>query len=374
MQAETRDPRVPIFFGVEGIRVRPAGLTLSLGSEPAHAGCRRGSVIRTSIKVAGLLGLALFVFFIVDSGAEDVGRIMLILGWRLAPITLFHVVPLVFSAVSWRALIRPSSRARLAAVLQIRWIRESINSLLPVAGVGGDFASVRLLAQRGVPGVDAAASLVADTTVGVSTQLVFVLAGVALLLSRYRGDGTLDLAYALLAGVAVFVALIAGFLRAQHRSLFAAVLRFAHSLAPAQGLAAFEGGAAKVDSAIVATYQRKGALAAATLVRLIGWAVGAGEVWLVLHFLGRPFGVVDAFVMESLSSGVRAAAFLAPGGLGAQEGAFVLFGHLFGLPADVALAISLSKRVRELALGVPGLILWQWIEGRRLFGRGSARA
>jgi hypothetical protein len=35
----------------------------------------------------------------------------------------------------------------------------------------------------------------------------------------------------------------------------------------------------------------------------------------------------------------------------------------------VALSISLSKRVRELALGVPGLILWQWIEGRRLIGR-----
>jgi len=31
----------------------------------------------------GLLGLALFVFFVVDSGAEDVGRVMLVLGWRL---------------------------------------------------------------------------------------------------------------------------------------------------------------------------------------------------------------------------------------------------------------------------------------------------
>ncbi len=221
--------------------------------------------------------------------------------------------------------------------------------------------------------MDAAASVVADTTVGVATQLVFVLAGVALLLARNRGDGALDLAYALLGGLAVFVALIAGFLRAQHRSLFATVWRFAHSLAPAQGLAGLEGGAAKVDDAIVATYRRRGALASASLVRLADWVVGAGEVWLVLFFLGRPFGVVDAFVMESLSSGVRAAAFLAPGGLGAQEGAFVLFGHLFGLPADVALAISLSKRVRELALGVPGLILWQWIEGRRLIGR-RARA
>jgi putative membrane protein len=211
--------------------------------------------------------------------------------------------------------------------------------------------------------------VVVDTTVGVVTQLVFVLAGVALLLARQNGGGALDLAYGVLVGLAVFVALIAGFLFAQHRSLFATILRLARGLAPAQGLAELEGGPSKVDEAIVATYQRSGSLLGAGLVRLAGWAVGSGEIWLVLHFLDRPFGLFDAFVLESLSSGVRGAAFLVPGALGAVEGGFVLFGQILGLPPDVALAIALSKRVRELALGVPGLILWQWIEGRRLFGR-----
>ncbi len=119
-------------------------------------------------------------------------------------------------------------------------------------------------------------------------------------------------------------------------------------------------------------YRRGGALIRASLLRLLGWAAGAGEVWLVLYCLDRPFSFVDAFILESLTSGVRAAAFMAPGALGAQEGAFVVFGHLMGLPPDVALAISLAKRVRELALGIPGLMLWQWVEGRRLLGRGKA--
>ncbi len=30
--------------------------------------------------------------------------------------------------------------------------------------------------------------------------------------------------------------------------------------------------------------------------------------------------------------------------------------------------MSLLKRIRELTLGVPGLIAWQWIEGKRLIG------
>jgi uncharacterized membrane protein YbhN (UPF0104 family) len=85
-------------------------------------------------------------------------------------------------------------------------------------------------------------------------------------------------------------------------------------------------------------------------------------------------GVIDAYILESLGSGVRAAAFIVPGALGALEASYVLFGALFGLPADTALVISLSKRVRELALGVPGLLAWHWIEGQYLLHRGESKA
>jgi putative membrane protein len=184
----------------------------------------------------------------------------------------------------------------------------------------------------------------------------------------------LAVALALLIGLGIFVGLIAGFVLAQHRGMFATVARLAGGLAPTDALMGLAGSATKVDEAVVATYRRGGVMLRANLIRLVGWAAGAGEIWLVLHFLGQPFSLTDAFVLESLSSGVRAAAFMVPGALGALEGGFVVFGALFGLPADVALAISLSKRVRELALGIPGLIAWQWIEGRRLIRRGEDRA
>src|SRR5262249_21943345 len=82
----------------------------------------------------------------------------------------------------------------------------------------------------------------------------------------------------------------------------------------------------------------------------------------------------DALILESLGSAVRAAAFAVPGALGALEGGFILFGALFGLPADAALAISLSKRVRELALGLPGLFVWHWLGVHYLLLRAAERA
>ncbi len=294
---------------------------------------------------------------------------MLVLGWWLLPITLFHLVPLSFDALSWRELIPAPSRPNVFSVIWNRWIRESINSLLPVAGVGGDIAAARLAHRRGVPGAEAAASMVVDLTVGVATQLIFVLAGVTLLVTRSSEHTAVRVAVALLIGVSAFAAAITAFVLVQHRSMFVVLAKLARRVAPEKWLNGFTGHASAIDDAVVATYRRSFALLRANLLRFVGWAAGAGEIWLVMHFLTRPFSVTDAFVLESLGSGVRAAAFMVPGALGAVEGGFVLFGALFGLPADIALAISLSKRVRELALGLPGLIVWQWVEGRHFLRR-----
>ena len=50
---------------------------------------------------------------------------------------------------------------------------------------------------------------------------------------------------------------------------------------------------------------------------------------------------------------------------GASKGGFALVSGLFGIPADTAIALSMVKRARELAVGVPGLLAWQWSELRR---------
>ena len=339
------------------------------------SGARTGShVIRTSLIVAGIFGFLLVVFLIVDSGAADVARAMLVLGGWLVPITLFRLVPLSFDALSWRELLPASSRPEIFSIVWMRWIRESINALLPVAGVGGDIASARLVHRRGVPGAKAAAAMVVDVTVGVATQLIFVMAGVTLLAARSSASAAIPVAWAMLIGIAVFVAAIASFALVQHNSMFVVFARLARRVAPRNWSFDLTGSALAIDDAVVATYRRGFAVWRAGLLRLAGWAVSAGEIWLIMHFLSRPFSLTDAFVLESLGAGVEMAAFLVPGALGAREGGFVLFGALFGLPADIALAIPLAKRVRELALGLPGLMVWQWVEGHYLIRRGDDRA
>jgi putative membrane protein len=312
----------------------------------------------------------LVVFLVVDSGAGEVARAMLLLGWLLLPIALFQIVPLSLSALSWRELMPAPDRPKVFVIILIRWIRASINTLLPVAGVGGDIVGARLVHHRGLPGVQAAASMVVDTTVGVVTQLIFVVAGAALLIARLGGLASVPAARALLIGVGALASLVAIFVGLQHRSLFLKFASFAQRVAPGKWPTIFTGSASATDKAIVDTYRRI-AFLRSNLLRLAGWAASAGEIWLVMLCLHKPFSGIDALVLESLTSGVSAVAFMVPGALGAQEGGFVVFGALMGLSADTALAISLSKRVRELLLGLPGLFVWQCIEGRHVLRGGE---
>jgi putative membrane protein len=317
--------------------------------------------------------LLLVVFLIVHSGAAEVGSAMLVLGWWLAPITLYHLLPLYFDAASWRELFPAANRPGRLSFVWMRWIRESVSTLLPVAGVGGDVVGARLAHQRGISGAQATASMVVDVTVGSATQLVFVLIGVGLLTAGKTHDAAAT-AWGLTIGVAIFAAAIGIFVRLQHNSMFAMLIGWANRLAPESWMSGFTGRAEAIDQAIVATYRHRVPLSYSSLLRLVGWAIGTGEVWMATRVLGHPLNLIDSFILESLSSGVRGAAFMVPGALGAQESGMVLFGALLGLPADLALAVSLTKRVRELALGLPGLAAWQWVEGRRLLARQTDQA
>jgi putative membrane protein len=323
--------------------------------------------------IAMCLGLALAVYLIVASGADEVARAMLLIGWGLVPIALYHLVPMTLGALSWFYLLPRKSRLGIGPVIGIRWLRESINSLLPVAGVGGDLVAARLTYLRGVPGGAAAGSIVVDITVGVATQMVFVMIGLALLVIHSHEPAVLTVAWAVLAGIGLFFVAIVVFLVVQHRGMFEVSARLAGGLLKNGRLLELAGKASAIDAAVVAIYRDRPRFWRANLVRLLGWAAGAGEIWLTLYFIGQPIGLVEAFILESLGAGVRAAAFMVPGAIGVLEASYIVFGGLFGLPVGTALAISLSKRVRELGLGIPGLLVWQWIEGRHLLRRRRAK-
>src|SRR6266478_3749716 len=102
--------------------------------------------------------------------------------------------------------------------------------------------------------------------------------------------------------------------------------------------------------------------------------LGSGEIWLALWILDLPDSFLNALILQSMVLTIRAAAFPVPAGLGVQEGGYLVVGNLLGIPGEGAFALSLVARAREIGLGIPALITWQVIEGRRLLRARSAGA
>ncbi|MGI8840465.1 MAG: lysylphosphatidylglycerol synthase domain-containing protein, partial [Caulobacteraceae bacterium] len=128
-------------------------------------------------------------------------------------------------------------------------------------------------------------------------------------------------------------------------------------------------GAAALRLALNALYARPARLALAVAIHLAAWVASAAGAWIALRLAGVDIGLAQILAIEALVTAVRSAAFVAPMGVGVQEAAYALVGPILGLPADMALALSLLKRARDLAIGLPALLIWQALEGHRLVKR-----
>jgi len=329
-------------------------------------------MIRHSGRVAALAGLLLALVLVWDNNPGAVLGLMRAASAGLVLAALAHVLPMIVNAYDWRTLMR-GARPTLAAMVYLVWIRESVNGMLPVARVGGEIVSFRLLRRWGLRPSAAAACLIVDMQLTVLSQLLFTMVGIGFLFSHAQSNA-LRLADDLAWGVVVIAPLLVLFALVQHASPFERLTRALNRLTGGK-LAAIVGQSARIDRSIKLVWRRRGVV----LRYLFLWqplqcVATAFEIWLALHFLGAHVSLIEAVVIESLIQAVSSAAFFVPAGLGVQEGGFVLIGAALGLDPSTCLALAGARRLRDLLVLVPGLFAWQLAESsgrasRWTFGR-----
>jgi putative membrane protein len=308
----------------------------------------------TALLTAGAL---LFIGVLASQGLPAVLSALAVAGWGLSMVAAFHLLPLVLDAAAIRVLFGPNAfPAPLRAAVLTRWAGESANSFLPAGQIGGPVLMARHLAHRGLPMEEAAAVITVSTTLQTVAQILFALLGVALLGARAGHMSDAALGTSALAASGFLAVQIGGFYLLQRRGFFGKFIRAATRFAGKRDWSDWVSRAEAIDQSVQDIYGRAGAVAASFLLSLVGWLVGAGEVWLILRFLGHPVSWLPALLLESLGQAIRGAAFAVPGALGVQEGGYLLLAPLVGLSPDTALALSLSKRAREILLGLPGLL------------------
>jgi glycosyltransferase 2 family protein len=311
--------------------------------------------------LALLVGLAVGTLLVGHYGFAAVGHAMLAVGWGgFLAIVLLHLGMIALCGVAWWAVLPPAQRPAIWIFIWGRLARDAGSEVLPLSQIGGYVIGARATALAGLPGTIAFASTMVDVTMELLGQLAYTALGLGIV-SVLHPEVAFVTPVAL--GLAAAVLVAVAFISAQQRG-FALMERLANRLAR-EWAAAAATNVASIQAAIHAIYARRRGLLAGSLLHLVSWIVSAAEPWLALKFMGAPLGFGPVLAIESLLYAARSVAFAVPNAVGVQEGAYILLGGLFGLGPDTALALSLLKRSRDLALGVPALLAWQFIEGER---------
>lgn len=289
-------------------------------------------------------GLAVIGYLVARIGASVVADAFRTLSWRLGLVLLFPTcVAVALDTLGWRfALLRPPGLPRL---LGARMAGEAVNLVTPTASVGGEPLKAYLL-RPAVPMREGLASVIADKTTAVASQVLVLLAGLAVgtFVLSPRSSLMLAMAGALL----VEVVCVGGFVAVQLRGLAGGGGRLLTRLrmGPSrERQAALDG----VDDALRALYGRHARrLGVSIALHFLAFAVGTVEIYLVVRFLGLPITLAGAFVLGAFGTAVKFLSFMVPGSLGVLEGGNVAIFAAFGLGGAAGLTYTLVRRLREL--------------------------
>ncbi|AQS87818.1 hypothetical protein AA101099_2493 [Neoasaia chiangmaiensis NBRC 101099] len=318
-----------------------------------------------------LLGIAVLTAITAWLGVGPVLGAMQRIGFGgFAALLVGQVVIDVGLGLAW---LLPCPDLGLLRTVSARAVRDAAGNCLPFSQLGGIVLGIRATCaepdtthhRRAVQWPEAVAANLVDITTEVLGQIVFVLLAL-LCLVGHQGGGRFI--WPVLGGMALLSLGIAGFIWTQHRggaAVHRVVQFFGQHIAAGwrdslvDNMDAFQ---AHLDD----IWQRPGRVALGATMHLLCWLGSAALSWFAFRMLGADLSFAGAIAIEGVVCGIMSAGFLVPAALGVQEAAYVALGMIFGVDAKVALGLSLLRRGRDIALGIPVLLLWQMFEMRRL--------
>jgi glycosyltransferase 2 family protein len=325
--------------------------------------------MRLRFAILATVGVALALYLVRYVGWHAVLSAAGAIGWAgfgvfcLCGLALF--VPL---GAAWQVLLPASCVPSLRVLIRARLVRDGAAEVLPFSQLGGIALGVRAATLQGMAAPRAAASMIADVSTEMLAQIAYTAIGVGILAARAAPSSRVA---SLLAAGAIglpLAAIAAGLFIALQRRGGRVAARLATKL-----VRGAEQTLTGVGSELETIYRSPSRVTLSVALHLAAWIGNGAVVWFGFRLIGAPVDLASAIAIESLVYAIRSAAVFIPNALGVQEGAYVVLGPLLGVSTDMALAMSVLKRARDIAIGVPVLLIWQGAEGRRALA-GSKRA
>ena len=317
--------------------------------------------MKIRIAIIAAVGLALALYLVVYVGLGAVFAAAVAVGWSgFAILCLYALGLFPLLGAAWYVLLPDSARTRLWVFIWARMVRDAASEVLPFSQLGGMVLGARAAILHGVSSPLSFASMIVDVTTEMLAQIAYITLGVVILSARApRTSFAASLTMVFVIGLVV--AALAG-------GLFLALQRYGHRLTESLAtrlLPRAVATTAAVGAALDSIYDSPARVGMSAVLHLAAWVASAIGTWIAFRLIGVRVDLASVMAIESLVYATRSAAAFIPNALGVQEGAYAVLAPLFGIGAEFGLAVSLLKRARDIAVGVPILLIWQGVEGQR---------
>jgi uncharacterized protein (TIRG00374 family) len=308
-------------------------------------------VSRTTRLVFFAIGVTIVALMIWKAGPATLWAALRASAWVVAALIPLWAAVYLLNAIAWRMLTsRGGTAIPLPRALLMTVVAFAVNYSTPFMSFGGEPLKV-VAATRALGRPRAVGSIVAFRLLhALAHALCFLLALIPAFILLPKTPLTLSL----IAGLAVVLLGITGFLLSRHREGLAThALQLLRRLPLLKRLAVrLEPRAAvfhEIDTHVTAIYKSAPRRFAAALgVEIIARLLSLAEFWVILYGLGLGVDPLRAFVVASFSSLVINALIFVPFELGTKEGALFFMFQWLGIASGLGLAAALLSRLREL--------------------------
>jgi uncharacterized membrane protein YbhN (UPF0104 family) len=304
-------------------------------------------------------GCALFIYLLVRLGTAKISSLVLGVGWYFGLIAAIYAGHQLIRAIAYWKCVTASGRSSYRDIVRIRLSGEAIQFLTSTGPFLAEPSKVWLLRKRGLSTKHAVAATVLEYLIYTLTSAAFAIAGLTYLLINFELSRPASVAAKVLIcsmGVFLLAALCAITFRIY---LIGAIIKGASRL-PFVGkhVRLKENDVRETeDLLLVVLRDRPLRFLLIVAIEFAAQALLVLELFVLLRTTGKPFSVLQPFLIEAAAKFIGLAFFFIPGQVGAAEGTYAFIFKTVGLPASAGFALAVARRLRSLLIAGAGLAI-----------------
>ena len=271
----------------------------------------------------------------------------------LAPFLVVYLL----DTYGWSLTLGPwAKRVGYVRLFMVRMAGEAINATTPTAMLGGEPMKAYLLTRYEVPMVEGLASVVTAKTIMTLAQILYMVLGLSATLWLVGGTGYNVLVAFVSVGLLGFGVFL--FLVVQRYGIGRGLLTVADTCRiRSQRLEVYRPRLLELDRTIRTFYgQRRRTFFLSMGVHFTAWLTELFEVYAILYFLGAEVGWLSSLSIAAMTALIKGSVSFVPGGLGVQEGGYLVFLMALGYGEVTGITFAVIRRIREIFWILIGLV------------------